>query len=464
MAILNRFGTPYESTSDIDELLAVIATNARVTEDNDWGALGSSLMGRLSPPSYEDLDWKLDALDPAKLHNKSASEILTILVDTSPELSRALHEMHQQVVPAYSWSIKDADTSEESRQAHRIIERALDRLETVVKEPLSMKLEQLVSSGYLKGAFHTEVVFEDIEYSFLDFRVVDPFRAVFLEQYDTQRGQYQQLAMRDRDGGGYVAILSEFVQYVALNAVEGSPYGRSFVSSAIYPMVFLLSFMKAARRVIMTQAWPHAHISISRKELIEAQVNPATADKILKKLEATLKSQYESASAGSAFITGSEVGIEFVGAAGRQQLSIIEMMMNVLSRWIVMALKQYSLVFSISSTNALSTDAEQQLLAEYKFTTSFQAKLEKLVSLHLNQILRQAGNAMTAVFQLERDSSKIKKFVAEAQKAKFEAIQIAQQEGWLSRAEARLLMLHPEGLQQMATLLSPELPPDAEVA
>ena len=457
--LVDRFGSPLV---DAGEWITSIATHARTTTDTD--TLGTSLVGRIAPPSKEQLDWTLENLDPATLVNEPADKVIDILADASPELSRAVHEMYQQVVTDYEITYAETLTApaNEVTAAKRIVDRAFEKMEVELNSPLSMKLEQLTASGYLKGAFHTEVTFDDFDFS--DIVVVDPYRAFFIEQHSDARGQYRQLAHRNPSGSGYIPITSPFVRYVALNAKDGSSYGRSFVGSAIYPMIFLLGFLKAARRVLMTQAWPHPHFKISAKQLIDAGVAPKAANAIISQLKTDLKTVYEQAEEGSAFITGDEVEIDIIAGSGRHQLSIIETIMNLIQRWIVLALKQFGIVFSISSSNALSTDAEQQLLSEYKFINSFQSKMEKLVTLHINQILRQAGNAMTAVFKLDRDSAKIQKYVAETAKTKFEAIAIAEEGGWISKAEARMLMRNPEGLQQLSDLLPVEMPPELQQA
>ena len=454
--LVDRFDNPL--TSDISEMVNVIATKARVTQDTD--TIGNALQGRLVPPSKDNLDWSLENFDPAKIVNKPADQIIKVLSDSSPELSRALHEMYQQVVTDYEFTYADADEGALTTEAKRIIDNVLEKMETELNSPLTTKLEQFTASGYLKGAFYSEAVFNDM-FEFVDLPVIDPYRAFFIDQEDPVRGQYQQLAHRNPNGSGYIAIESPFVQYTALNAIDGSAYGRSFVGSAIYPMVFLLSFMKAARRVVMTQAWPHGHFTISRKELIEAKVAPKAADAIMRQLEKELKTQYETAEDGSAFITGSEVGFEIVGHAGRNNgLNIIEMMINLLTRWIILALKQYGINFSVSSDNALSTDSDQQLLSEFKFINSFQSRLEKHVGLHFNQILRQYGNPMKAVFKLDRDSAKIQRIIAESTEIEFKALAIADNQGWLTKEEARLVMINPEGLRQLSDLVKAEMPPE----
>ena len=443
--LVNKYGQPL--TTSISA--APVSAYTRQTIDED--RLGVNVFGGFISPQ-EGIDWKLAGFTEDRLVNMSASELLDSLADSSPDLSRALYDMHQNIVTSWTWTTEENDLA-----GNRILEDAADQMAREIKEPIPIKLGQLVDSGFLRDAFYTECIFNN--QFFVDIKILDPFNARFQFRDTPERGQHWQLG-QERNGQ-FEALDSEFIQYMPLIPRVTKPYGRSVVGSAIYPMVFLLGMIKSARQVIETQAWPNRLVTISREELAKAGLNPDEIEDLVKRLEKEVPETLKKGGKGAQFVFGREIAIEIVGAMNRVNMDAIEMMEKILERWIIRALKQYPVLFAITDGNALSTNAEQQLEQFASSIDSLLRKIEEIFSTHGTQILRNNGNRSTAIFQLKRNNSLVERYRAERMQLKTQSIKEWITLGMISPQEGRTLIRTPDSFENLNELLEENLPPDA---
>ena len=444
--LVNQYGQPLTTGRST----TTVATHTRQTIDED--RLGTNVFGAFISPE-EGIDWKLSSFSEDSVINKTASELIDMLADSSPDLSRALYDMHQNIVTEWTWTTQENDIA-----GNQILEDAAMRMARSIKEPITIKLGQLVDTGFLRDAFYTEVIFNNEE--FIDIKVLDPFNARFQFREDEERGQHWQLG-QERNGQ-FEALDSEFIQYMPLIPRAAKPYGRSITGSSIYPIVFLLGMIKSARQVIETQAWPNRLATIDRELLAKAGLTVDEIEEHVKNLEPEVEKRLREAGKGSSLIFGREVAIEIVGAMNRFNLDAIDMMEKILERWIIRALKQVPVLFGINDGNALSSNAEQQLEQFAAAIDSLLRKIESIFSTHGTQILRNQGNRSTAIFQLKRNNSLVEKYRTERFLLKIEAIREMVTLGTISRQEARGLIRTPDSLEHLTELLEENLPPDAE--
>ena len=416
----------------------------RQTVDNDY--FGGNVFGLVVSPE-EDNDWKLKSLDDLNIKNKSASEILDILADSSPDLSRALWDTHQNIVTEWTW-----ETNENDEAGNRILQEAADQMELVIGEPISTKIGKLVDSGFLKGALYAENVFQ--QERFVDIVILDPFDARFQRRKNDERGQFWQLG-QDKDGM-FEALESPYVRYVPLVPRTDKPYGRPVAGSAIYPIMFLLGLFKAVRQSMMLQAFPNRVITIDRKHLADAGYTPEEINNILTSLKNQLPQQVAKSTIGSQWVEGGEFKMEIIGGVSRVNYDGIEMMERMLERHIIRGLKQFPINFAITEGTALSSgNADQQLHKEANSIDSFMRVIEKLFSIYGTQILNNAGSAATATFQLKRNSALTEKLIADKMDVKVDLILKANgDQPLVTPMEARQIFKQPDGLERLSKILA----------
>ena len=446
--LVDRFGNPIQQNKRQSSTPALFR---RLTRDHDdyLPALGTIL----SPD--DDHDWKLNALDERTIANKDFHEVVNILVDSCPDLNAALAMQQMYVNTRYEITIVEDDPA-----AMDIINRALNTMSNERKEPLSTKLDKMVASGYLKGAFHWETVFSDEEpRDFLNISVTDPLRVRFRPVDDAQLGQYNE--MGQEINGEFVPFNSEFVHYLPLNPVDNKAFGRSPIASSIFPQIFILGLIKSGRQVIETQAWPYQLSTVDPKVYHDVGI---VDDELVERVDDTIEKLNEllnTPEKGAQFVFDSAVSIDHVGSMTRRNLDAIEMIEKILKRWIILALRQVPVLFAITDGGALSSNAEVQLEAYSIGIGSFQDKLEEAVTISLTQILRQAGNSSTPVFRFDRINRLLEKFRAERMKIVVEIVVLCMTNGIINAQEARDIIRTPDAFAQISELLPEELPEDA---
>ena len=449
MSLVDQYGNPMKSTKSTESTTLV---HRRITRDHDSYTVSGAV---LAP--HEDYDWKLTEFNEDHLATSSFQEILDVAVDAVPELNAALSNMQMFVNSRYEISVLEDDP-----EAERILQDAERTMALERKESLSTKLDKLVASGYLKGAFHLETMFSDSDGRFLDIPIVDSLRIRFLQVDDAELGNYYEPGQEIN--GQFVPFDSENVHYHPLGAIDGKKFGRSMVSSALYPMVFLLGTIRSARQFIETQAWPYQLFKIDPSVYKGTIVDENDTDEIAEKTQDAIdrvKTLFNNLDKGHQFAFDSSLSVEIIGALGRRDTDALEMIEKILKRQIILALKMEPTLFGITDGNALSQNSDVQLEAFAIFIGSFQDKLEEAITICLTQILRRAGNSSTPVFKLQRINSLVERQRAERMKIKTESVVMWLDNGIINAQEARTLLRTPEAFDQLSSLLDEEVPEDA---
>lgn len=421
---------------------------SRETIDDDY--FGSDPFGTILSPDT-DADWSWDTIDDRSLKDRPASEILDIAADSFPDLSRAIYDLHQNIVTEWTWTATREDGEGEDPAGTEILRRAAEEMEILSGESMQIKIGKMVDSGYLKGAIYIENVFDDTR--FIDIVVLDPFNVRFQKRKNDQRGQYWQ--MGQEKNGTFEPLESVFVRYIPLIPKGNKPFARPTVASAIYPMIFLLSLLKSARHSMHLQAFPNRLVTVDRKHLADAGYAVDAIDRIIVQLRSRLPSQMKSTNTGTQFLEGREVQMEMIGGVTRVSYDGLEMMIKILERQISRALKTNPLNSGIMEGSGLSSgNADQQVNQWEVSADSVKRKIEAVLSYFGDQILVNAGNFSKSVFQLKRNHSLGEKIRAERMDLKVQMLERASTIPIITPPEAREIFKSPDGLERLSEILS----------
>ena len=442
-------GNPLKTENDRTPY--VVSSRARQTIDVADGLLTGGMGGFESP--RPNADWTLSQFTENALTGKSFDEMVQTLINTSPDLDRALHDTLQ--FANTEWTLT---TEEDDSYAQNVLDNAINQMESL-KEPLSVKIAKMISGIFIYGSAFIETIFDGaFDQNFVDIRVITPTLARFRKQRDEVRGQYDQLGQQIQ--GDFRPLNSPYIQYIPFNPVPGNPYGRSMIGSAIFPMVFLLGLIKSARQVIEMQAWPRQLATISREALRAGGVDPKDFDNMLKRIESKIDDCFKNAPKGAMFTFGDEVDIKTIGSMTRASMDGLDMMERILERWIIRGTKQYPILFGVNEGSALNAgNANQQLEAYNGFIVNIQSKgIESPLISAFTWILRNAGSSATPVFTLARDNSLVVESRTKNQKEKIEAISILRRDGLITVEEARKMLSIPESLWSLDDILAQGVP------
>ena len=186
--LLDQNGNPINTNQDID----INITAGRITQDQD--SRSGFTRFDVHKQANEQIDFKLKSMTEDELEKAEPTELIDSLILSSPSLSRARTDIQKYVNNGYTIDVKETD-----KAALEIIDRAIEEMARK-GESFNTKINKLVSSGYIKGAFYLEAVFrndppedpelEDLVEDFIDLRVLDPFRMSYREAHDDVRGDY----------------------------------------------------------------------------------------------------------------------------------------------------------------------------------------------------------------------------------------------------------------------------------
>lgn len=232
--------------------------------------VGSNLSSNwvIQQPSDSESFWRLRNLDYATLTNATPKELLDMLIDLSPELSRAVWDFLRLCNPGYEYKAFNLDESGSLSEEgmfhlndffHRLREK---------HGSVDVVLGRFFMGAYLRGAFCAELVLDSSARESLDLATPDPYSIRFRKRADAllkqvwQPGQFQ--------GNQFVSLDIPTFRYLPVDPAPASPYGRPLASPALFTSIFLLSLLHDVKRVVMQQGYKRMDISLSTEQAMDS--------------------------------------------------------------------------------------------------------------------------------------------------------------------------------------------------
>ena len=446
--LVDRYGNPLSiQGSDQD----FYSTRQRLTTDQDTFGPFNNFTVHKTPK--DELDWKLTNFDDEKLATMGASELINLLVSSSPDLSRARTDMQMYINTGFTLTVKGND------QAQEYLDSYLRQLSNF-KEPLSVKIDKMVSSMFLKGALYLENVFQDLNP--IEIRVLDPFRVAYREVEDPVRGQYK--AFGEVRNGQFVEIASPYVQYIPIHAKDDSPLGVPMVSSAIFHIVFLLGMMKATRQILNSQAYPFMLVTYDREKVVKGNAGevPENINKTAKDALDKVKTTMAGASREEIFYFGAEVAMQYLSGIQGNSFQGIGELQRYVEKNIIRGLKQFPVIFGINEGNSLSTNSTEQLEAHSFFINSLQDPIEETLELFFTQVLRAVGFQEDPIFRLNRTSPHGDRLKAEAYEKRAKVAGMLIESGIIDQQQGLDIMRDTDAWNNLSEILDSTLSPKAQ--
>lgn len=397
------------------------------------------LTGIIAPPTPE-LDWRDLDLDDATFDTISPSDLITYLLDLSPELSRALWDFLRFTNPG--WEITALRPGQEEvthAQGQELLNDFIHRLRDYYGSP-DVVINRLFTGAFIRGAVFTELVLDENGREMIDLATPDPQSARFKKVEHELRGTIWQLGQYQ--DGVWVPLDEEpTVHYVPVDPLPGNPYGRAPILPAVFSGLFILGLLHDIRRVIAQQGYPRYDISIDSEKLLESMPTEVRADE--KKREAwvgaivdAVTEVYSSLQPDDAYIHTDIVTVNRpTGAVDSSSLGGIDPVIRILERMVVRALKTMPLTMGINEATS-ETHANRQ----WEIQAAGIKSIQHLVESTLEDLLRlglQAGGVQADVrvrFAELRTSEMLRDALTERQlilnaREKYNA-------GWISQDEA----------------------------
>lgn len=412
---------------------------ARLTTNNTGDLPFSSTLFIVPPPDAETL-WRTQTLDSTTLDRMSPADLTKLLIDLSPEISRAAFDYIRMFNPG--WELKGfrPRTEEEDVAGQAALDAILLTLRKLYVSE-DVVFNRLILAGYIRGAFFSEIVLDKAGKVPIDLATPDPWSARFRKVQDPERGTIYQLGQWQENG--WVKIDSPTVAYIPIDPLPDSPYGRSSVAPAFFTAIFLLGLLHDLRRVIAQQGYPRNDIAIDLEMLRESMaVNlrddpeeiKAWVDAVILEIEEV----YEALAPDDAYVHTTVATLNRpVGTLNSDSLGELSNIIDELVRMATRALKSMALLMVIDESSS-ETHANRQWEVHIAGIKSMQHLLEALLENLFTVALRAQGIQTDVQFRFaELRASEL------LRDAQAEAMQIAnasakEAAGWISHEEASI--------------------------
>lgn len=250
---------------------ALAGGRATVQQVGGWPTAG---VPQWIEPRPDDGAWRVESLHPDDLAVLPPHAILDILVNQSPDVSRAYYDFLRMANPEWNVVAYRPGTVEVDPRGAAAIGAFFDRLIDLYGA-VDVVFERLFGQLYLRGAVFMELVLDAGARLALDLATPDPLTVRFARRDDPQRGQVWSLGQQQ--ARGFVDLSDRpTVRYIPLDPLPSSPYGRPIAGAAIFSALFLLAVLHDTKRIIQQQGWPRIDIAIDFAALMAAM--PADAE------------------------------------------------------------------------------------------------------------------------------------------------------------------------------------------
>lgn len=405
-------------------------------DKTDDFALGGAF-AIMAPPAAE-YDWRLLSLDSKTLDSITVSHLLELMVDLSPDISRALWDFLRLCNPGWELRAKRPGSDEVDETAQAALDTFVERLVGLYGS-LDVVIGRLFMGAFLRGGFFAELVLDERGRLPIDLVTPDPFTVRFRRITDEQRGPVWQLCQYN--GLSIVELTRPTIIYVPVDPLPGVPYGRSLVAPALFSSLFLLSLLHDLRRVVAQQGYPRIDLSISLERLHAAmpadlEDDPEAVKKWVDAMVREVQAVYASLQPDDAYIHTDVINVNRpVGTVDTSSLGAVGGLIQALERMITRALKTMPLLM-VDASGVSEANANRQWEVHAAGIKSLQHVVETMLQ-RLSQLALQAQGLRADV---EFRFSELR--AAELQRdAQTEALQIANTlakyaAGWISQEEA----------------------------
>lgn len=391
------------------------------------------------PPPDADQSWRLQNLDTITLSRLAPADLINLVIDLSPEVSRALFDFIRMMNPGWECKALRPRSESEDRRGQRTLDAFWQQVRTLYGSP-DVPINRLILAGFTRGAFFSEIVLDGN--SPIDLATPDPYSARFVKKNDPVRGEYYQLGQWQ--GGKFVELTAPSVSYIPIDPLPNSPYGRSLVAPALFTAIFLLGMLHDIRRVVQQQGWPRIDISINLERLklaMPADVVPGSEEFAawVNGILDEISDVYSALEPDDTYSHTDVVTVNRpVSAVNADSLGAVDGLIKGLERMITRALKTMPLIMGLDSGGGTATGANRQWEIHVAGIKSLQHLLESQMESHLNLVLRAAGIQARVEFKFAELRASEMLRDAQAEAMRIGNAEKKYQNGWISQDEASM--------------------------
>ena len=417
----------------------------RVSVDSEVDIYANTL-AVMTPFSAHDY-WRGMKLDARTLDKIPPAKLLELMVDISPEVSRALFDFLTMFNSGYEVHAFTPGTTTENAKGKAALDAIMQTLKVRHGSP-KIVFDRLAISGFMRGSYFAEVILGANGKDFLDLATPDPLTLRFKKAKDPVLGVYWQYGQYQN--GEFVRLDDETtVKYVPIHPLPGQIEGRSPAHSSLFVCLFLLVLLHDLRRVIQQQGYPRIDVKVIFEKLrdampAEAESDPTEFAKWADQVVAEVKAVMDSLEPDDTYIHGDAIEVgQPVGTMNAAGLGVISELFKALERMATRALKTMPLNMA-TTDGASEANANRQWEMYAKGISSLQHACESLLELLLEVALQAQGVNADVVFKFAELRAAEELRDAQTQQKKIENARAAYDNGLINMDEQAMMALGKE--------------------
>ncbi|MCI0489376.1 MAG: hypothetical protein L0229_22515 [Blastocatellia bacterium] len=423
----------------------------RVTMDKGDSYFGGVISTWVAPQNAED-EWRRLKLDGKTLDRISPSRLMSLLVDLSPEVSRALWDYLRLGNPGWEIKVTRPNSATPFKRGKDTLDEFIALL-TDYYGAVDIVYNRLMFSAFLRGAMLAELVLDESGRQPVDLVTPDPWCVRFKRKEDPMRGRIWQLGQWQK--GQWVEFDRPTIRYTPIDPASDSPYGRPMCSPALFATLFLLGMLHDLRRVVAQQGYPRLHITIDLQKLVEGypqakQLSKEDFKKWIDSIRAEVEEHYAKLEPDDAFVSTDVIDIGApVGTLDIKSLGALAGVIEALERLAIRALKTMPILMA-SNQSTTETQANRQWEIHIAGVKSLQHLSETMLGRLYTLALQCQGIAAKVVIRFAeiraaeelRDQQVLTMKIGNARKA--------YDSGYISQDEAAMMAVGKEKADQPA--------------
>ena len=412
------------------------------------------------PPLLLEEKWRILNLDRRALDTMASNDLIELLCDLSPDVSRALWDFLRMCNPGWEAVACRPGTDKKLASADVKLQAFLDVLRNR-HGSFDMIINRLFVSAFLRGAFLAELVMDARGRTPLDIVTPDPASIRFRRKLDATYGviwEMGQWQVRD-----FVAIDRPTVRYLAVDPLPGSPFGRPLATPALFSTLFLLNLLHDIKRVVSQQGYPRIDIEVDLAQLKEAmpanlEDDPEAFEGWVQGAIAQIENVYNNLEPDDAYVHTSVIKVNRpIGTVDANSLGAVQGLITALERMAVRALKTMPLMMGITD-GVSEANANRQWEIYSAGIKALQHLGENLLEYLLTKAMQSVGIACTVQFRFAELRAAEELRDEQTRQLKILNIGGEYDRGWISQAEAaqKAVGHAPDTEEPRATLIARE--------
>ena len=403
----------------------------------------------VAPQNAED-EWRRLKLDGHTLDRISLSRLMSLLVDLSPEVSRALWDYQRLCNPGWEITVTRPNSKTVYRKGKDALNKFLKEL-TDYYGTLDVIFNRLFFAAFLRGAMLAELVLDEQGRMPVDLVTPDPWRVRFKREDDPLRGRVWKLGQWQK--GRWVEFGRPTIRYVPLDPTPDDPYGRPMCSPSLFATLFLLGMLHDLRRVVSQQGYPRLHIKINLQKLIEGhpqakQLTLEQQEVWVEKIRKEVEEHYAKLQPDDAFVSTDVVEIGApVGTLDMKSLGALGGVIEALERLATRALKTMPILMA-SNQSITETQGNRQWEIHIAGVKSLQHSPEVMLGKLFSLALQCQGIAANVTLKFAEIRAAEELRDAQVQGMKLNNARKAYDNGLVSQDEQAMMALGKEKADQ----------------